>query len=135
MSARPLSRPPEARSPRTLRDAAEVLIRQVRAHRPDGRNPYLVAIDGPSGSGKTSIAEAVAGPLGAAVVHSDDFFTAGLSDEDWDVRSAAARARDCIDWRRLRVEAIEPLLAGRAAEWHPFTEVRPRSAFQLVVDS
>ena len=25
-----------------------------------------------------------------------------------------------IDWRRLRQEALEPLLAGKVASWHPF---------------
>ncbi len=25
-----------------------------------------------------------------------------------------------IDWRRLRAEALEPLLARRTARWHPF---------------
>jgi uridine kinase len=25
----------------------------------------------------------------------------------------------CIDWRRLRKEALEPLVAGKDASWHP----------------
>lgn len=33
---------------------------------------------------------------------------------------AAERASDCLDWRRLRREVLEPLLGGSAATWHPF---------------
>lgn len=41
-------------------------------------------------------------------------------DSEWDLRSTEAKVADCIDWRRLRKEALEPLLAGRPASWHPF---------------
>ena len=34
--------------------------------------------------------------------------------------SPAERAAAAIDWRRLRHEVLEPLLAGVAASWHPF---------------
>lgn len=39
---------------------------------------------------------------------------------EWDAHDAAERARDAIDWRRLRCEALDPLQAGKAAERHPF---------------
>jgi uridine kinase len=85
-----------------------------------GRRPMLIAIDGPSGSGKTTLAAAVAAELGAVIVPSDDFFAAGITAAEWDAFSPRQRADAAIDWRRLRAEALEPLLLGRAASWHPF---------------
>jgi uridine kinase len=85
----------------------------------NGFRPLLVALDGRSGVGKSTIAEAIAQEIGAVVVHGDDFFSGG-PDTEWDARSAEAKVADCIDWKRLRKEALEPLLAGKTASWHPF---------------
>ena len=82
--------------------------------------PLTVALDGPSGAGKSTLARALAAALPATVVLSDDFFAAQLTRADWDSRNPMERARDAIDWMRLRREAIEPLVAGRRATWHPF---------------
>jgi uridine kinase len=82
--------------------------------------PVLVAFDGPSGSGKSTLAALVAAELGAAVVPSDDFFAAEITDAEWDALSPRARAAAAIDWRRLREQALVPLLAGMVASWHPF---------------
>lgn len=103
-----------------VEDAAQTIVRAICGRRVSGGPPFLAAIDGPSGAGKSSIAGRVADLVDGALVHSDDFFNADLSDEDWDRRAAAERARDCIDWRRLRLEALEPLLFGRVASWHAF---------------
>ena len=84
------------------------------------RTPTLIAIDGPSGAGKSTVAAAIATAIAATVIPSDDFFAASLTSHDWDVRSPEERARDAIDWRRLRGEALEPLRAGQPVEWHPF---------------
>ncbi len=62
---------------------------------------------------------AVAVETGAAVVDGDDFYIGG-SDAEWDARTPEEKVAICIDWRRLRAEALEPLLAGRVASWHPF---------------
>ena len=83
-------------------------------------SPFVVAIDGRSGTGKSTIASALAAVMPATIVPSDDFFAAQLTSTDWDARSARERARDAIDWRRLRRLALEPLRAGRAAAWHAF---------------
>ena len=83
-------------------------------------SPILVALDGRSGTGKSTLAMALAQDVPATVVPSDDFFAAEITAAAWAVRSASERARDCIDWRRLRREALEPLLSGHAAAWHPF---------------
>lgn len=82
--------------------------------------PMIVALDGPSGAGKSTIAQALAAAVPAAIVPSDDFFSTELTRADWDARTAVERARDAIDWQRLRRCALEPLRAGRAATWHPF---------------
>jgi uridine kinase len=73
----------------------------------------VVAIDGHGAAGKSTIAGAVAGATGAALVHTDDFF--GLRPVP------RGQALGCYyDWRRLRAEALEPLRAGRAAEFRRF---------------
>jgi len=82
--------------------------------------PLIVAIDGRSGVGKSTIASQLAAVFPATIIPTDDFFAAELTSADWDARSASERARDAIDWRRLRRLALEPLRAGRAAVWHPF---------------
>lgn len=105
-----------------LASASSMVVAEVRrrmAARPAGR-PMLVAIDGGSGSGKSTLASAVAAELNAVVVPSDDFFAAQITDAEWDAFSPGERAAAAIDWRRLRAEALEPLLAGRIASWHPF---------------
>jgi uridine kinase len=102
--------------------AVATIVAEVRrrlAARPSGL-PMLVAIDGGSGSGKSTLAAAVAAELDAVIVPSDDFFAAGITDAEWDGFSPGERAAAAIDWRRLRAEALEPLLAGRVASWHPF---------------
>jgi para-aminobenzoate synthetase len=103
-----------------LRDSANVVVADVRQLVTGRARPLLVAIDGASGSGKSLLAALVAARLGAALVPADDFFAAQLTDADWDARTPAERAADALDWRRLRAEALEPLLAGRPARWYPF---------------
>ncbi len=80
----------------------------------------LVALDGGSGSGKSTLAQVIATAVDTAVIASDDFFAAHISDAEWNARTPAARAADAIDWRRLRAQALEPLLAGHPARWQPF---------------
>jgi uridine kinase len=82
--------------------------------------PIVVALDGPSGAGKSTVAASVAAATAAVVVPSDDFFAAEITAAEWETRTAAQRAQDGIDWRRLRRTALEPLRAGRTAAWHSF---------------
>jgi len=77
-------------------------------------------IDGPSGSGKSTLALWLADQLDAALIQTDDFFAAGISNAEWDTRSPEQRASDAIDWQRVRTQALEPLFAGKPAKWHPF---------------
>jgi para-aminobenzoate synthetase len=87
---------------------------------PRGDRPVVVALDGPSGSGKSTLAARIAAASSAVVVPGDDFFAAGVTGAEWDAMSPRERAHRALDWRRLRREALEPLLAGRAAAWHAF---------------
>ena len=59
----------------------------------------------------------VAAKVPAVIVQGDDFYQTKI---DWSQMSAAEKAAHCIDWQRARLEALEPLLAGRTANWHPF---------------
>jgi uridine kinase len=75
----------------------------------------VVAVDGHGGSGKTTIAAAVAGATGAALVHTDDFFAVA------DPAPGAGRPMESYyDWRRLRAQALEPLRARRRASFRHF---------------
>ena len=92
----------------------------------DGRDPpILVALDGGSGSGKSTLAHWIAEELDVTLVKSDDFFAADISDAEWEARTAQERAADAIDWRRLRTQAIEPLLAGVPAKLFPPQVLNP----------
>ncbi len=83
------------------------------------RTPLLVAFDGWSGSGKSTLASRVAARVAATVVESDDFYVGG-SDAEWHQRAVQERIDGCIDWRRMKAEALDPLVAGRRATWRPF---------------
>ena len=92
-------------------------IRRLLHH---GATPILVALDGPSGSGKSTLAALLLEDFQGVLVQSDDFFAAEISDAQWEGLTPAARASDAVNWRRLRTEALEPLLACKPARWHAF---------------
>lgn len=58
----------------TTPDVVDVLGALLAAVPTPAAGPLVVAIDGRSGAGKTDLAGAVAGRLGAAVVHLDDLY-------------------------------------------------------------
>ncbi len=99
--------------------AVATIVAAVRARAALGGTPLLVALDGGSGAGKSTLAAGAGRQLEAAVVDGDDFYAGGTAAQ-WDARSPAANSDHCIDWRRLRSEALEPLLLGRVASWHPY---------------
>jgi uridine kinase len=105
-----------------LAKAASVIVAEVRRSVRDrqGGGPMLIALDGGSGSGKSTLAALVAADVDAAIVDSDDFFAGEITDAEWAAMGPRERAAAAIDWRRLRREALEPLLAGKTALWHPF---------------
>jgi uridine kinase len=100
--------------------AASRVVAEIEARLVGRSRPLLVAIDGQSGSGKSELAARVAQGLDAVVVPTDDFYASDVTDAEWAARRPAERVADVIDWRRLRAEAVEPLIAGRTATWHPF---------------
>jgi uridine kinase len=97
-----------------------------RAAGGSGRGVIIIAIDGHGGSGKSTIAEAVAIAVGAALVHTDDFFQ-DPPRHPGQPRSgppAAPTVRpalaDYYDWRRLRAQALEPLRTRLGAAFRRF---------------
>lgn len=109
-----------------IKTAAEAVLDAVRRRMLDGKRPFLVAFDGGSGAGKSTLAALLAEALPAAFVQSDDFYAAHIPDAAWEQYTPAQRYDAAIDWRRLRAEALEPLLAGQSARWHPFDFERPQ---------
>ncbi len=120
-----------------LKLAADSIVAASRRMMDVRDAPILIALDGGSGSGKSTLASLIAEELGAALIQNDDFFAAEISDAEWESRSPEARAADAIDWRRLRAEALEPLLAGKPAKWHAFdfeAGVRPDGTYAMRTD-
>lgn len=103
-----------------LADPSRIIRDEIAHLQSISSAPVIVAFDGRSGSGKTSLALPIVEHLDAAYIPSDDFYAAEIGDDQWIGMTAVERVRDGINWRRLRAEALEPLVAGRPAEWHPF---------------
>lgn len=99
--------------------ADSAIISEIRRLNVVRDKPFLVALDGQSGVGKSTLAMSVAARVGGTVVESDDFY-AGGTDAEWAQQSAKQKVQTCINWRCLKAEALDPLLAGRNASWRPF---------------
>ncbi len=106
--------------PPQLQRAAATLLAAIGERMKRDNLPLLVALDGGSGAGKSTLTHLIGQSISAAIIPSDDFYAATISNAAWDARTPEQRAADAIDWRRLRSEALEPLLAGQLARWHPF---------------
>lgn len=109
----------------------EIVIHQILKSQAQA---ILIGLDGASGSGKSTLASMLAEQLDCVIVPLDDFFAANVPDREWDAKSVPERARDVFDWPRVRTEALEPLLAGRVARWHPFdfaAGLRPDGTYSL----
>ena len=79
----------------------------------------VVSLDGRSGSGKSTLAYLVAEKTDAVVLPVDDFYSAHISDGEWDRTTVEERWLKVFNWTRLRSEAALPLLDRRPACWHP----------------
>lgn len=99
-----------------LQTIVDAVLRLLAEH----NRPVVVALDGRSGVGKSTAAAALVDRLPATIIPTDDFFAAEITDAGWEARTAAERARDAIDWKRMRRSALDPLLAGQPALWHAF---------------
>ena len=100
-----------------LSSAADAIVFEIQRRLPH-KSPILVALDGRSGTGKSTLAQLVAARVEASIVVSDDFY-AGGNDDVWSGRSASEKVAHGIDWRRMRTEVLEPLLANKPVSWHP----------------
>jgi uridine kinase/Ser/Thr protein kinase RdoA (MazF antagonist) len=122
----------------SVRAAASAVVGEVRSRLRDRRDRarFLVGLDGASGAGKSTVAALVARDLDAVVIESDDFFAAEITDAGWAALDGRGRAEAAIDWRRLRREALEPLLTGKVASWHPFdfAGIRPDGTYPLAAE-
>ena len=83
------------------------------------RTPLVVSLDGRSGSGKSTLASLLPGEMDAVVLPVDDFYSAHISDTEWDRMNVEERWSKVFDWAKFRSEAVVPLLGGRSARWHP----------------
>ncbi len=96
------------------------MISQIKRLASRLAGPFLVAIDGGSGSGKSTLALILAKQLQAALIPMDDFYAANIPDHLWDTFSVEERFHRSFDWKRLRENAIQPLLEGQPARWFAF---------------
>ena len=87
------------------------VIQKIEERRKSKKRPILVALDGRSGAGKSTLAQLVVEKTGGGIIVGDDFYSGG-NDDKWQGNSAQAKADEAIDWKRMRREVLEPLLAG-----------------------
>jgi len=127
-----------AQSTHRMADAAQTILVEI-ARRTDHRQaPLLIALDGSSGAGKSTVAAMLGQNIHAVVVPLDDFFAARIPDWQWEAFSLPERAEHVFDWRRVRTDALEPLLANRSARWYPFdfaAGLRPDGTYALSTHS
>ena len=97
-----------------------IIVEKILSLKKLNKKRLLIAIDGGSGSGKSAIAEIVAKQLNAALIITDDFYAAHITNEGWTSRSYKERADDVINWQDLRRDVLEPLLDGIPARWNSF---------------
>ena len=88
-----------------------------------GAHPLVIALDGPSCAGKSILATALRLRTAASVIEGDDFYGAelpSLTVTERETMSDAEVMDAVIDWRRLRDEALSPLVARRPARFRPY---------------
>ena len=127
-----------AQSTHRMADAAQTILVEI-ARRTDHRQaPLLIALDGGSGAGKSTVAAMLGQNIHAVVIPLDDFFAARIPDWQWEAFAIPERAEHVFDWRRVRTDALEPLLANRSARWYPFdfaAGLRPDGTYALSTHS
>ncbi len=78
--------------------------------------PLFIAIDGPAASGKTTLGEALAREYPAVLVHMDDFFLPPALRTPERLGTPGGN----VHWERFRAQVLEPLAAGKPAEYGVF---------------
>ena len=104
----------------SLRAACDAIAAAVRQQMQTHTPPLVVALDGASGAGKSTLAPLLAAELAAALIPTDDFFSAHIPDADWDRFTVAERYAQVLDWARIRADVLAPLRSGQPARWHAF---------------
>jgi uridine kinase len=100
--------------------------------------PIVVALDGGSGAGKSTLASFIGNEIDTALIPLDDFFSADIPDSQWEEFTVEERLKYVFDLRRLRENAVEPLLTGKPARWHAFdfqSGLRPDGTYGMKIDS
>src|SRR5262249_45238861 len=134
---RPASERSSVVSERGLNELVRVIVAEAQWLLTGRGAPIVIALDGGSGAGKSTLAAMVAKRLGAALIQTDDFFAADVTNAEWEAWPPGTRAGRAIDWRRLRTEAVEPLRAGSRAWWRAFDFIsgpRPDGTYALRPD-
>ena len=103
---------------KALRTSADLIVSKINKLLECKGGPLLVALDGRSGTGKSTLAEAIARKTDGVVVVSDDFYSGG-NDDKWEDVTVEDKVSKAIDWKRIRLEVLEPLLGRKSASWHP----------------
>ncbi len=102
-----------------LIDSFSALVSEIKLKTSNQTTPCLIAIDGRSGTGKSTLSKRLGQELGASIVNGDDFYSGGQLAE-WAYRTPQDKVDYCMDWQRMRKEALEPLLRGHSAKWRTF---------------
>ena len=82
--------------------------------------PLVIALDGPSAAGTTTWGARLGLRLAASVVAGDDFYRDMAEEHRWALTPSQG-VEEYFDWQRLRHEVLEPLRAGRPAQYLPFS--------------
>ena len=91
------------------------ILAEVRALKQTQKR-VIIAIDGRCGSGKTSLAESLRQCTNCEVIHMDDFFLRPEQIND----ERLSMPGENIDWERLEIEVLQPLLRGETCHYHPY---------------
>jgi len=99
--------------------AVDAILAAADALGPHGR-PVVIALDGRSAAGKSTLASAIVLRRTATVVAGRDFCSPRLAGLDVGARERLTDAEVVelvSDWRRLREDALEPLVGGHSARF------------------
>lgn len=104
-----------------LQEAVQSIVSAINQRLIGRTGPLVVSLDGGSGAGKSTLAAEMASQLGATLIQCDDFFDATITDDEWDSFTLEQKCHRCIDWQRMRNEALLTLLLAKKAQYHPFS--------------
>ena len=114
--------------------ASAVVVNAVALRGAATSAPLVVGLDGRSGSGKPTLACLVAEKTDAVVLSADDFYSAHISDVEWDLMSVEERWSKVFNWAKLRSEAGEQQVPGSKSPGRGFPQSMVPSARDGVGD-